>query len=86
MSTPELVNTYDEYNRSFCGTETMGTLQAMYPVPNHGNRLLIKNNNSKGYLEGEVGDGVNISGRMEYQRGNVQKDKAQSITCGGGTI
>ena len=48
------------------------------------NYIRIKNNTKKGYLEGEVGDGVNISGRMEYQRGNVQKDKAQSITCGGG--
>ena len=46
--------------------------------------LKIKNNTKKGYLEGKVGDGVNISGRMEYQRGNVQKDKVQSITCGGG--
>lgn len=86
MTSPELVDTYDEYNKSFCGSETMATIQAMYPVPRHGNRLLIKNNNSKGYLEGEAGDGVNISGRMEYQRGNVQKEKAQSITCGGGTI
>ena len=44
----------------------------------------IKNNTKQGYLEATEGDGINISGRMEYQRGNVQKDKAQSITCGGG--
>ena len=46
--------------------------------------IKIKNATKKGYLEATVGDGINISGRMEYQRGNVQKEKAQSITCGGG--
>ena len=48
--------------------------------------ILIKNANSKGYLEATEGDGVDISGRMQYHRGTVQKDKVQSITCGGGTI
>ena len=48
------------------------------------NFIKIKNNNSKGYLEATEGDGVNISSRMEYQRGNVQKDKIQTITTSGG--
>jgi DNA (cytosine-5)-methyltransferase 1 len=46
--------------------------------------ILIKNNNSKGYLEASEGDGINISSRMEYQRGNVQKDKIQTIDTMGG--
>ena len=48
-------------------------------------KLAIKNNNSKGYIEAEVGDGIDISGRMEHHRGTVQKGKAQTInTMGGG--
>ena len=52
-----------------------------------GNRqplIRIKTANKKGYIEATEGDGVDISGRMEYHRGTVQKDKVQSITCGGG--
>ena len=46
--------------------------------------VLIKNANKKGYLEAEVGDGIDISSRMEYHRGNVQKGKSQTITTMGG--
>lgn len=46
--------------------------------------LNIKNANSKGYLEAEVGDGIDISSRMESHRGTVQKNKAQTITTMGG--
>ena len=46
--------------------------------------LAIKNANAKGYLEAEEGDGIDISGRMEYHRGNVQKGKAQTISTMGG--
>ena len=41
--------------------------------------ILIKNNTSLGYLEAEEGDGIDISSRMKYHRGTVQKDKAQTI-------
>ena len=45
--------------------------------------ILIKNNTKQGYLEAHEGDGVNICGRMEHQRGNVQKDSIQTLTtCG----
>ena len=45
--------------------------------------ILIKNNTKQGYLEAHEGDGVNICGRMQYQRGNVQKDSIQTLTtCG----
>ena len=46
--------------------------------------ILIKNANSKGYLEAKEGDGVDISSRMEYHRGTVQKGKSQTITTFGG--
>ena len=60
------------------------SIQAMYPVPNHGHRLIIKNNTKKGYLEATDGDGIDISSRMEHHRGNVQKDKIQTLTTSGG--
>lgn len=41
--------------------------------------LAIKNNNAKGYLEATDGDGVDISGRMQYHRGTVQKGMAQTL-------
>ena len=47
-------------------------------------RLAIKNATSLGYLEAEVGDGIDISSRMEYHRGTVQKGKSQTITTMGG--
>ena len=47
-------------------------------------KILIKNATSKGYLEATDGDGIDISSRMEYHRGNVQKDKIQTLTTSGG--
>ena len=44
----------------------------------------IKNATSKGYLEATEGDGIDISSRMEYHRGTVQKGKSQTITTMGG--
>ena len=44
----------------------------------------IKNATAKGYLEAEAGDGVDISSRMEYHRGTVQKGKTQTLTTMGG--
>ena len=46
--------------------------------------LKIKNNTKQGYLPAYDGDGVNISSRMKYQRGNVQKESIQTITTSGG--
>lgn len=46
--------------------------------------LAVKNNNKKGYLEAHEGDGVDISSRMEYHRGTVQKDKIQTLDTMGG--
>lgn len=41
--------------------------------------LPIKNATKKGYLLAEDGDAVDISGRMEYHRGTVQKGITQTI-------
>lgn len=46
--------------------------------------LKIKNNTKRGYLEASDGDGIDISSRMEHHRGNVQKDKIQTLTTSGG--
>ena len=46
--------------------------------------LYINNATKKGYLEAHDGDGVDISGRMEYHRGNVQKNMSQTISTKGG--
>ena len=46
--------------------------------------LHIKNATKKGYLEAYDGDGIDISSRMQYHRGNVQKDSIQTLDCTGG--
>lgn len=47
-------------------------------------KLLIKNATKQGYLEATEGDGIDISSRMQYHRGNVQKGMIQTITTSGG--
>ena len=56
----------------------------MQLVKDEKNKIYIKNATSKGYLEATDGDGVDISSRMEYHRGTVQKGKTQTITTKGG--
>ena len=46
--------------------------------------LYINNATKKGYLEANEGDGVDISSRMQYHRGNVQKEMIQTLDCTGG--
>ena len=46
--------------------------------------IKIRNNTKKSYLEAFEGDGVDISSRMQYHRGNVQKESIQTITTSGG--
>ena len=46
--------------------------------------VLIKNATKQGYLEATEGDGVDISSRMQYHRGNVQKDMIQTLDTQGG--
>lgn len=44
------------------------------------NAIPIKNATTQGYLLAEEGDGVDISSRMQYHRGTVQKGKSQTLT------
>ena len=46
--------------------------------------ILIKEATKQGYKEAHDGDGINVSGRMKYQRGNVQQQSSQTITTAGG--
>lgn len=67
-------------DKEYCDTLTasMGTGGGNVPI------LKIKNNTKQGYLEAELGDGINISSRMKYQRGNVQKGMIQTLDSQGG--
>lgn len=46
--------------------------------------MKIKNATKQGYLEAEDGDGIDISSRMQYHRGTVQKQMAQTLCSSGG--
>jgi hypothetical protein len=41
--------------------------------------VMVKENNSQGYKVANIGDGVNLAGRMAKQRGNVQKGSIQTL-------
>lgn len=75
------VSFVDGYNRKIRTDDMACTIKTT--VDNGDTFLLIKNATEKGYLEAEEGDGIDISSRMQYHRGTVQKGKAQTITCGG---
>jgi len=63
----------------------VGTLTTHCGKDSNGMKLVkIKNNTSKGYLEASEGDGIDISSRMHHHRGNVQKNKCQTLTTTGG--
>lgn len=61
-----------------------GTLTALQGGKATDNYILVKNATKKGYLEAKIGDGIDISARIEHHRGTVQKDKIQTITTSGG--
>lgn len=65
--------------RAYKEKKVMGTITTTLKA-----KVLIKNATKKGYLEATDGDGINLSNRMEHQRGNVQKDKIQTLTTSGG--
>lgn len=59
---------------------TLDTMQEGWRQP----CIEIKEATKQGYKEAYEGDDVNISSRMKYQRGNVQKDSIQTLTTSGG--
>lgn len=74
----------DEQNKTTRDDGLIGTLTTDGSSPKHNNRVLIKNATKQGYLEAEEGDGIDISARMEYHRGTVQKGLSQTLNCQGG--
>lgn len=64
-------------------TENKELADCLVTYPKEG-VVLIKNATKQGYLEAEEGDGIDISSRMEYHRGTVQKESTQTITTKGG--
>lgn len=56
-------------------TLTANSMQSI----NHDNCILIKEATKKGYKEAHDGDGIDISGRMQYHRGTVQKGLTQTL-------
>jgi len=69
-------------SKDYCDTLTasMGTGGGNVPIIEQSQqRILIKNATKKGYLAATEGDGINICGRMQYQRGNVQQESVQTL-------
>ena len=76
---PKFIDTCEDPNEIF------PTLTCGYAKQGHYETYLkIKNATKKGYLEAYEGDGVDISSRMQYHRGNVQSQSIQTITTSGG--
>lgn len=79
----EGVNYIDAYNRKIDNSGMAKTISTRIDASNN-TYIAIKNATKQGYLEATDGDGIDISSRMEYHRGNVQKEKIQTITTSGG--
>lgn len=81
---------YGKYNASKVSSKLKQTETGICPTLDTmqgGNRqpfIKVKNATKQGYLEATEGDGIDISSRMQYHRGNVQKDSIQTITTSGG--
>lgn len=78
MTFEEKENIYEKSNRIYDEEGISPTLTQQEE------KILIKNATKKGYLEAQDGDGIDISSRMEYHRGNVQKQSIQTLTTSGG--
>lgn len=79
----EEISYIDAYNRKIRNDNLSSTISTRVDASNN-TYIAIKNATAKGYLEATDGDGIDISSRMEYHRGNVQKEKIQTITTSGG--
>ena len=75
----EEISYIDAYNRKVRDDNLSSTISTRVDASNN-TYIAIKNATKKGYLEATDGDGVDISSRMEYHRGNMQKDKIQTLT------
>lgn len=73
----------DSYNKKIRDDGLSSTITTRINDSNN-TFIAIKNATKKGYLEATDGDGIDISSRMKHHRGNVQKDKIQTLTTSGG--
>ena len=55
-------------------------VQVDFPKKLTGGGIPIKEATKKGFAIAQVGDGIDMSGRMQYHRGNVQKGLSQTLT------
>ena len=78
---PEGVSFLDAYNKTVL--ENAQTITTRVDASSN-SYIAIKNATKKGYLEAEEGDGIDISQRMEYHRGTVQKGLSQTLSTQGG--
>ena len=88
VENPKGVDVIGNYSKSGFNQTPVVNKNGIAPTvtENHGQvtAIAIKNNTKKGYLLAEEGDAVDISGRMEWHRGTVQKGISQTITTAGG--
>ena len=73
----------DSYNKKIRDDGLSSTITTRINDSNN-TFIAIKNATKNGYLEATIGDGIDISSRMQYHRGTVQKDKIQTLTTSGG--
>lgn len=85
---PNKVNVVGNYGNGHHAKDIVDSsgLSATITTGNHnlGQTILIKNATKQGYLEANIGDGIDISTRMESHRGTVQKGSCQTLTTQGG--
>lgn len=77
---PDMFNTYNKKEI----TNVSPTLTTECGSTTSNSTILIKNATKQGYLEATDGDGIDISSRMKYHRGTVQKGMCQTLDCKGG--
>lgn len=75
----EEISYIDAYNRKIRDDNLSSTISTRVDASNN-TYIAIKSATKKGYLKATDGDGIDISSRMEYHRGTVQKDKSQTLT------
>ena len=73
----------DSYNKKIRDDGLSSTITTRINDSNN-TFIAIKNATKKGYLEATIGDGIDISSRMEHHRGTVQKQMIQTLDTQGG--
>jgi DNA (cytosine-5)-methyltransferase 1 len=71
----------DTYNRAV-KKGIAGTITTRTDASNN-TFIAVKNNNAQGYALAKEGDGIDISGRMQFHRGTVQKGCSQTLSTMG---